>query len=107
MGEYDVLDASALVKLPDDLEDWEKAVYEPTACVVNLLARSHIEMGDHVVLVGAGYMGTLCLQGLCRASQAGRITVFELREDRRKLAMEYKGVDEVLDPESEEAAMRI
>ena len=23
MGEYDVLDASALVKLPDDLEDWE------------------------------------------------------------------------------------
>lgn len=102
MGEYDVLDASALVKLPDDVEDWEKVVYEPTACVTNLLAKSHIEMGDHVVLVGAGYMGTLCLQGLCRASQAGRITVFELREDRRKMAMEYPGVDEVLDPESEE-----
>lgn len=101
MGEYDVLNETALIKLTDDVKNWENVIYEPTACVVNLLNSSHIEMGDHVVLVGAGYMGTLCLEGLTRASQAGRITVFEIREDRRKMAEAY-GADEVLDPESEE-----
>ena len=76
-------------------------VYEPTACVVNLLQKSEIMMGDHVVLVGAGYMGTLCLEGLTRCSQAGRITVFEIRDDRVEMAKKY-GATEVLNPESEE-----
>ena len=90
-----------VVKLPDDTDDWVAAVTEPTTCVVNLLFQTHIEPGDHVVLIGAGYMGTLTLMGLTRGSQAGRITVFEIREDRRKAAMEYQP-DEVLDPESAE-----
>jgi len=90
-----------VVKLPDETDDWVAAVTEPTTCVVNLLFQTHIEPGDHVVLIGAGYMGTLTLMGLTRGSQAGRITVFEIREDRRKAAMEYQP-DEVLDPESAE-----
>lgn len=90
-----------VVKLPDDTDDWVAAVTEPTTCVVNLLFQTHIEPGDHVVLIGAGYMGTLTLMGLTRGSQAGRITVFEIREDRRKAAMKYHP-DEVLDPESAE-----
>ena len=43
----------------------------------------------------------MTLQGLTRGSQAGRITVFELREDRREMAKAYPGC-EVYDPESEE-----
>ncbi|MBE6831934.1 MAG: hypothetical protein E7519_17170 [Ruminococcaceae bacterium] len=74
---------------------------EPNCCVVNLLYKTNIEPGDHVVLVGAGYMGTLALMGLTRGSQAGRITVFELREDRRQMAKAYQPC-EVFDPESEE-----
>lgn len=101
MCEYATVPAAGLVKLPDDTTEWEKVVYEPTCCVVNLLDISNIHMGDHVVLVGAGYMGLLTLQALTRTSQAGRITVFELREDRRKMAEEYSPT-EVLDPESEE-----
>ena len=100
MCEYTTLSEKSLVKLPDDVTDWEQVVYEPTACVTNLLNITDINMGDHVVLVGAGYMGQLTLQALTRASQAGRITVFELREDRRKVAETYGA--EVYDPESEE-----
>lgn len=100
MCEYATVEAAGLVKLPDDVTEWEKVVYEPTCCVANLLNIADIHMGDHVVLVGAGYMGILTMQALTRASQAGRVTVFEIREDRRKMAEEY-GV-EIYDPESEE-----
>ncbi len=99
MCEYATVPETGLVKLPDDTTEWEKVVFEPTCCVTNLLNITDIHMGDHVVLVGAGYMGLLTLQALTRASQAGRITVFELREDRRKMAEAY-GPSEVLDPES-------
>ncbi len=100
MCEYFTVPENCVVKLPDDVEDWAKVVIEPTCCVVNVLNKAQIAAGDHVVLVGAGYMGQLTLQGLTRASQAGRITVFELREDRRKQAEEY-GPTAVYDPESE------
>ena len=60
-----------------------------------------IQLGDHVVLVGAGYMGLQTLQVLTKGSQAGRITVFELRDDRRRMA-EAMNPTEVADPESEE-----
>lgn len=101
MCEYFINRADGIVKLPDDTTDWAGVVYEPTCCVVNLLNTASIQMGDHVVLVGAGYMGMLTLMGLTRGTQAGRITVFELREDRREMA---RGLNptEVLDPESEE-----
>lgn len=101
MCEYFTVPSDCVVKLPYDTTDWAKAVIEPNCCVVNLLYKTNIEPGDHVVLVGAGYMGQLTLMGLTRASQAGRITVFELREDRRKMAEAY-GPTEVLDPESAE-----
>lgn len=101
MSEYVTVKANCVVKLPDDTEDWAKAVFEPNCCVVNLLYKANIVPGDHVVLVGAGYMGLLTLQGLMRGSPAGRVTVFELREDRRKMAEAY-GPAEVLDPGSEE-----
>ncbi len=101
MCEYITLPANCVVKIADDTTDWAKAVTEPNCCVVNLLYKTNIEPGDHVVLVGAGYMGTLALMGLTRGSQAGRITVFELREDRRQMAKAYQPC-EVFDPESEE-----
>jgi threonine dehydrogenase-like Zn-dependent dehydrogenase len=101
MAELVTVKADCVVKLPENTTDWASAVIEPTCCVVNLLALTHIEPGDHVVLIGAGYMGTLTLQGLTRASQAGRITVFEVREDRRKMAEEYQPC-EIYDPNSKE-----
>lgn len=101
MSEYTTVKSDCVVKLPDDTSDWASAVIEPNCCVVNLLNTTNIQAGDHVVLVGAGYMGTMTLQGLTRGSQAGRITVFELRQDRREMAKAYPGC-EVYDPESEE-----
>lgn len=101
MCEYFIQPGECVVKLPDDTENWAGVVYEPTCCVVNVLNSLNIQMGDHVVLVGAGYMGLITLMGLSRASQAGRITVFELRKDFREMCRDLN-IAEVEDPESEE-----
>lgn len=87
-------------KIPDDVENYAEWVLEPTVCVVNLLHKSAIMPGDHVVLIGAGYMGLLTLQGLLSSTPAGRITVFEPRESSRRLASEY-GKIECYDPSSD------
>jgi threonine dehydrogenase-like Zn-dependent dehydrogenase len=98
MCQYFVQNAACTAKLPPETEDWAKAVLEPTVCVVNLLEKSGIRPGDHVVVVGAGYMGLITLQGLVRGSWAGRITAFEIRPERLELAR--KLTPDAFDPDS-------
>src|SRR5690554_311881 len=69
MAEAINLREECIARIPDDVEDYAKWVLEPTVCVVNLLHKTQIEPGDSVVLVGAGYMGLLTLQGLIKGSQ--------------------------------------
>lgn len=95
---------SCVVKIPDDAE-WNDWVAEPVVCVVNLLYKTGIRPGDRVVLVGAGYMGLLTLQGL-QAEPVGEIIVFEKRADRRQLAGAYKN-DGVFDPDSPEGEAKV
>lgn len=76
-------------KLPENETDYVKWVGEPVVCVVNILNKTNIQPGDNVVLIGAGYMGLLTLQGLLRGSQAGKVTVFDISEERLSIAKEY------------------
>jgi threonine dehydrogenase-like Zn-dependent dehydrogenase len=78
-----------VAKIPDENPDYVKWVAEPTVCVVNLLNKTNIQPGDSVVLVGAGYMGLMTLQGLARGSQAGDLTVFDTSAGRLAVAEEY------------------
>lgn len=89
MCQYVNLKYDCVARIPDDVTDYAKWVAEPAVCVVNLLAKTNIEPGDSVVLVGAGYMGLLTLQGLVNGSQAGTITVFEKRPERLEIANSY------------------
>jgi threonine dehydrogenase-like Zn-dependent dehydrogenase len=106
MSQYINNPASGAAKIPDDVTDYAKWVIEPTCCVVNLLNHANIQPGDRIAVVGAGYMGLLTLMGLTRGSHAGYITVFEVREDRRKMA-EKLNPDFVFDPYSEEGKKHI
>ncbi|NLM18585.1 MAG: alcohol dehydrogenase catalytic domain-containing protein [Clostridiaceae bacterium] len=102
-AEYYINKDKGLWKLPDgDIDNWASVVYEPTCCVVNALNAIDIQMGDHVVLVAAGYMGLQTIMGLANASQAGEITVFEPNSDRIELAKKYLGSDTVYNPLSDE-----
>ncbi len=106
MSQYFNVRYDCVAKIPDDVEDYAKWVLEPTVCVVNLLHKSEIEPGDSVVLVGAGYMGLLTLQGLMNGSQAGSVTVFETRPERLEIAKSY-GPEFCFDPYSKEGQAHI
>lgn len=101
MAEHFNVKYDCACEIPHDEENFVAWVAEPTVCVVNLLNRTDIQPGDDVVLVGAGYMGLLTLQGLKNGSQAGEVTVFEINSERRKIAEEYFPGN-VYDPYSEE-----
>ena len=95
-----------VAKIPEDENDFVKWVAEPAVCVVNLLNKADIQPADSVVLVGAGYMGLLTLQGLMRGSQAGNVTVFDTNPERLAIAREY-APDYCLDPTSVEGRVNI
>lgn|SRR5690554_4868024 len=57
-AEYDVGPAQSVVKLPDTLAD-KPFPGEPLACAMNIFRRSGIEAGQHVAIIGAGFLGAL------------------------------------------------
>lgn len=99
--EYD-----CVAKIPEDETDYIKWVGEPAVCVVNLLNKTNIQPGDSVVLIGAGYMGLLTLQGLMYGSQAGEVTVFDISEQRLAIAKEF-APNACYNPNSEEGKKQI
>jgi threonine dehydrogenase-like Zn-dependent dehydrogenase len=67
-AEQEVVAASGVVPLPDALAG-VPFPGEPLACALNALARGDIREGQHVAVVGAGFLGTLLCR-LCELSGA-------------------------------------
>jgi threonine dehydrogenase-like Zn-dependent dehydrogenase len=57
-AEYDVADASAVVRLPRALDD-RCFPGEPLGCAMNIFRRSAIERGQMVAIIGIGFLGAL------------------------------------------------
>ncbi|MFW6040065.1 MAG: alcohol dehydrogenase catalytic domain-containing protein, partial [Gemmatimonadota bacterium] len=70
-ADYDLVGADAVVPLPDAVAD-RPLPGEPVACAVNVARRADVEAGDDVVVLGAGFLGTLVVR-LARHAGAGRI----------------------------------
>jgi threonine dehydrogenase-like Zn-dependent dehydrogenase len=66
-AEYDVAEASALVALPNGLDDVALPA-EPFGCAMNIFRRSGIEAGQRVAIVGIGFLGAILTR---LAAQAG------------------------------------
>lgn len=60
-GEFDVTSADCVVELPQDWGD-RPAPGEPLGCAVNVFARSDVRPGQHVAIVGVGFLGALLVQ---------------------------------------------
>ena len=63
---YQNLDAHRVNKFRSPPKDPSVYLAEPAACVVTALYSYNITPGDRVLLLGAGYMGLLNVQGLSR-----------------------------------------
>ncbi len=95
-AEYVTANASMLHSLPDEVTDEEAANIEPCAVSLRAVNRSGIQVGDSVVIFGAGSIGLFVLQ-IARIAGASSIYVIEPAPSRSHAAI-ILGADEVFDP---------
>jgi threonine dehydrogenase-like Zn-dependent dehydrogenase len=82
-AEYDVADASQVVKLPDDLAALDLPL-EPFGCAMNIFRRSDIQQGQTVAVLGIGFLGAILVK---LASNAGaRVIAISRRQESLELA---------------------
>jgi len=104
LSEYLTVSSTKLFKLADDLSLEVGSLSEPLACVIHSIERANIEIGNDVVIIGAGVMGLLHV--MVAKKRAARVIVSETNEERRKLASEL-GADEVFDPSEEDPIEKV
>jgi threonine dehydrogenase-like Zn-dependent dehydrogenase len=82
-AEYDVADASCVVKLPDQLNHVDLPL-EPFGCAMNIFRRSDIRAGQCVAVIGIGFLGAILVR---LANNAGaRVIAISRREESLGLA---------------------
>ena len=91
------VEAGHVIPLPDHVSFEEAALAEPLACVINGQSLMGLNAGEHVAVLGAGPIGILHVM-LAKAKGAGRISVVQRSEARRKAALAL-GADEAMGPE--------
>lgn len=91
-AEYDVADASSVVRIPDALAG-RRFPGEALGCVMNIFRRSDIEAGQTVVVIGAGFLGNLLIQ--LAKSAGARVIAISRRDSAREIATRC-GADETL-----------
>jgi threonine dehydrogenase-like Zn-dependent dehydrogenase len=77
-AEYDVADATQVVKLPDSLADFDLPL-EPFGCAMNIFRRSDIRDGQSVAVVGIGFLGAILVK-LARHAGARAIAISRRHE---------------------------
>jgi 2-desacetyl-2-hydroxyethyl bacteriochlorophyllide A dehydrogenase len=95
-GQYVVMSAPLLLRVPDNVPDEIAATTEPCAVGLHAVREAKLQPGEPVLVMGAGPIGLMTLLWLKREG-AGHITVTDLAPARRDLAAKL-GADEVLDP---------
>jgi L-iditol 2-dehydrogenase len=82
-----------LLAIPDGVSSRDAALVEPLSCVVHGIERSGIEVGDTVVVNGAGPIGLMFVR--LAALKAERVIVTDVRDDRLERAKRL-GADTVV-----------
>ncbi len=101
LGEWMVIPAvgvraGRLVPAPDGIPPEQLSLAEPLACCLNGLDQYRVEVGDVVVVLGAGPIGLFHLQ-LARIGGARAVVVSDPSPSRRSVAAEL-GADVTVDP---------
>jgi len=89
-----------VVKVPKGLSLEEAALTEPLGCSINGVSVLNLEVGESLLIIGAGPMGLMLLT-VAKSLGAGKIIVSEVDEHRRKIAREL-GADVVVNPVKED-----
>lgn len=98
-AEFVVAPARQMFVVPAATPPEEAALIEPSSVAAHAIRRSRLELGERVVVMGAGPIGLL-ITALARRAGADRIAVVEPAEHRRSLALAM-GADLALDSAGE------
>ena len=104
-GEYVLMGAPLLLRVPDNVPDRVAATTEPCAVGLHAVREARLQPGERVLVMGAGPIGLMTLLWL-KEQGAGHVAVSEFAAPRRELAARL-GADLVLDPASESVATRL
>ncbi len=104
-AEYLCARASRAVKMPADAPADRLALTEPLAVALHAVNQGALQGGESVFIAGAGPIGALCVAA-ARHLGAGQVIVSEPVANRRALAQSL-GADEVLDPSTAPASLRV
>ena len=84
---YGLAEPHQLVRVPDHIPS-EQALAEPLKCIATILRSAPPEFGDHVLVMGTGFMGLLIIAGLTGRGVSSLIAA-DIRQDRLDLAREF------------------
>lgn len=104
-SEYQNLSAYRVNKFVAPPRDPATHIAEPVACVVTALRSYNITPGDRVLLMGAGFMGLLNVQGLAHCP-LDELVVVDIKKDNLDLAREF-GATETIQAGSPEGEARL
>ncbi len=94
MAEFVAVPARNVVIIPDSMSFATAAFIEPIACVVHAMNRLQLQVGQSVLLFGAGAMGQQLVQALSRAG-ASRLAVVDVSDEKLALAVTLGATDPV------------
>ena len=100
LAQYITLQVGRVFPILNDISLEKAAFTEPLSCCIHSINRSGIEMGDTVIIFGAGIMGQF--HAILARLQGARIIVIEPMESRRRLAQKL-GAHICIDPFQENA----
>jgi L-iditol 2-dehydrogenase len=92
-------------KVPSDMPLGAGVLIEPLACAIHAVERGEIQLGDTVVLAGAGTLGLLMLQ-VVTLKNPGQLIVTDTHDERLALAREL-GADVTINVANEDPVAAI
>uniref|UniRef100_A0A158P7Z0 Sorbitol dehydrogenase n=1 Tax=Angiostrongylus cantonensis TaxID=6313 RepID=A0A158P7Z0_ANGCA len=89
LARYVVLDADLCYKLPDNVSYEEGALMEPLSVAVHACRRANLQMGQRVLVEGAGPIGILCMM-TAKAAGVSEVVITDLESKRLELARKLR-----------------
>lgn len=95
----EALERGTIQKVSAHIDPAHATIVEPLSSCVNAQEKGEVGLGDTIVIIGAGPIGTLHIE-LARARGAEKIIVADVSEDRLKLIQDYSP-DHIINPKKE------
>lgn len=99
LAEYVAVEERWVYKLPGEMSFEEGAMVEPVAVAVHAVRRAG-NLGDKVLILGAGTIGLLTMQ-VAKAYGASEVAITDIKDWKLELAKEL-GADHVINPSKED-----